>query len=162
MSKVRVAWADRVDEIDWDNIGLPTSYRVCRRFITVVAGSAILVLNFAILVFVWSSKNNELSAKNAVIWRQYVFSLAAAASVIITNEAGSNGLRYFAAEERHPTQTEILKARFKVITVFKFVNSAIAPMAASFFTLADFNNQLRAGGLLDDVSIVVLYYALVH
>lgn len=49
-----------------------------------------------------------------------------------------------------------------MITTFKFVNTAIVPMAASFFTISNFSDLFTAGGLLDDISIVLVYYALIH
>ena len=52
--------------------------------------------------------------------------------------------------------------KVKVMTVFKFINSAIVPMAAAFFSVATFPDQFTAGGLLDDIAIILIYYALIH
>ena len=49
-----------------------------------------------------------------------------------------------------------------MITIFKFINTAIVPMATSFFAISNFTDLFTAGGLLDEISIVLTYYALIH
>lgn len=52
--------------------------------------------------------------------------------------------------------------KVKVITIFKFINTAIVPMVTSFFAISNFTDLFTAGGLLDEISIVLTYYALIH
>jgi hypothetical protein len=49
-----------------------------------------------------------------------------------------------------------------VTTSFKFLNTAVVTWLASFYSLGNFSDQFRAGGLVDDISAVLVYYAVLH
>lgn len=140
--------------------------------LTFVVGFVFILTNLAVLIYVNLIKSNEHSLihsrrnsgtkiKPEEYYKVQYWSLTVAACIIITNEAGKHALSYFVSQERYETQTKIFLEKAKVITVFKFVNTAIAPMAASFFAVSNLNAQFEAGGLLDDISAVLIYYALI-
>ena len=141
--------------------------------ITFVVGFVFILADFAVLIYLNLIKSNEHSLIHSrrnsgakinpeEYYKVQYWSLMIAACIIIVNEAGKHALSYFVSQERYETQTKILIEKVKVITVFKFLNSAIVPMAASFFAVTNLNAQFEAGGLLDDISAVLIYYAIIQ
>lgn len=133
----------------------------------------ICAANFAALIYLNSVKNNDHSAIDKlqkegkeIAPKQYydiqIWSIICAISIIVSNEVGRFALSFFVNEESYPTVSQLLTEKVKVISVFKFINSAIVPMGASFFGVTNFEAQFTAGGLVDDISAVFVYYALIH
>lgn len=89
-------------------------------------------------------------------------SLLVTLSIVLTNEFGRAALAYFIEEERRMTLSALQTTKVVVITTFKFFNTAVVTWVASFFSLSNFSDQFRAGGLIDDISAVLVYYALIH
>ena len=141
--------------------------------LTTIVAFVLAAVNFAALIYINSVKNNAqadifiLEQKgNAVEPKEFyeiqLWSLVSAVSIIFINEVGKLALTYFVEEEAYATTSLLLTEKVLVISIFKFVNTAIVPMAASFFGVSNFEAQFTAGGLVDDISAVLVYYALIH
>lgn len=173
VEKIIFERATTTSDVLWDNIGISNCRRFVRRILTVIIGLVIILVNLAALTYLSIVKNNERSVihsqleagvtvKPQAYYKIQNWSLLVAACIIISNEGGKHALSYFVDEENFATKTRIFVEKIKVITFFKFVNTAITPMAASFFTVSNYKSQFEAGGLIDDMSAVLIYYALIH
>lgn len=173
MNRISTAMAENPNDILWEHAGSGGWIQFGRQICTVLVAFVFLFLNFMAQIFINSEKNNRLSQvsllkqagtpiTNEMYYGLQTLSLLVALSIVLTNEVGRVTLSFLVEEERHITLSSLQTSKVIVITTFKFFNTAVVTWVASFFSLGNFSDQFRAGGMIDDISAALIYYAVLH
>jgi hypothetical protein len=171
--RISITQAENPNDILWENASKGGCALFGRQVCTVIIAFAFVFLNGAAQIFINSAKSNQLAEiellkkegkpiNNEEFYDLQYCSLLVTLSVVLTNEFGRAALAYFIEEERRMTLSALQTTKVVVITTFKFFNTAVVTWVASFFSLSNFSDQFRAGGLIDDISAILVYYGLIH